>query len=126
MYTSPPRTTGRKKDYWAGRSVALNRMTTKVSLYLDERTINRLRQRAAQERGTIRSLSKEIEELVAESFILDELEAALVEGHEDETTSVGFGDIRPLKLSPGPSTTRTIRGERAHRREASPRYKRGQ
>src|SRR3989442_481742 len=53
---------------------------TKVSLYLDERTIGRLRQRAVRERGTMRSLSKEVAELVAESFVLDELEAALAEG----------------------------------------------
>jgi hypothetical protein len=100
-------------------------MTTKVSLYLDERTIARLRQRAVRERGTMRSLSKEIEELVAESFVLDELEAALAEGHEGETVSMGFGDIRPLKVSPGPSATRMIRAEREHRHEISPRRKRG-
>ncbi|TLZ60619.1 MAG: hypothetical protein E6K13_08105 [Methanobacteriota archaeon] len=100
-------------------------MTTKVSLYLDERTIGRLRQRAVRERGTMRSLSKEVAELVAESFVLDELEAALAEGHRDGTASVGFGDVRPLKVSPGPSTTQMIRVEREHRHEASPRHKRG-
>jgi len=52
----------------------------------------------------MRSLSKEVAELVAESFVLDELEAALAEGHRDGTASVGFGE---------------------HRHEASPRHKRG-
>ena len=99
-------------------------MTAKVSVYLDDRTIDRLRQRAVRQRGTMRSLSKEIEELITESFVLDELEAALAEGGEDEPAAVGFADVRPLKVSPGPSVTRMVRQEREHRHEPSPRRKR--
>jgi hypothetical protein len=99
-------------------------MATKVSVYLDERTIERLRQRAVRQRGTMRSLSKEIEDLVTESFVLDELEAALAEDGESERTAIGFRDVRPLEVSPGTSVTRMIREEREHRHEVSPRRKR--
>ena len=99
-------------------------MTAKVSVYLDDRTIDRLRQRAVQQRGTMRSLSKEIEELITESFVLDELEAALAEGGEDDTIAVGFGDVRPLEVAPGLTGVQMIRKEREHRHETSPRRKR--
>jgi len=99
-------------------------MATKVSVYLDEQTIERLRRRALSQRGTMRSLSKEIEELVTESFMLDELEAALAEGGEDKSVAVGFGDVRPLKVAPGSSGVQLIREEREHRHETSPRRKR--
>lgn len=99
-------------------------MATKISVYLDEKTIERLRQRAVKQRGTMRSLSKEIEELVRESFVVDELEAALADVGEEGRAAVGFGDVRPIKISPGPSVTRMIREEREHRDETSPRRKR--
>jgi len=98
-------------------------MTTKVSVYLDEKTIERLRERAVKQRGTMRSLSKEIEDLITESFIVDELEAALSEGGEDERVAVGFRDVRPLEVSSGPSVTRMIRQEREHRQETTARRK---
>jgi hypothetical protein len=99
-------------------------MATKVSVYLDQKTIERLRQRAVRERGTMKSLSKEIEELVRESFVTDELEATVVEWGGDGPVAVAFGDIRPLKVSPGPSVTRMIREEREHRHEGPSRRKR--
>ena len=99
-------------------------MATKISVYLDERTIERLRQRALSQRGTLRSLSEEVGELVTESFVLDELEAALAEGGEYDTIAVGFGDVRPLEVAPGLTGVQMIRKEREHRHETSPRRKR--
>ena len=99
-------------------------MATKVSVYLDERTIDRLRQRTVRQRGTLRSLSKEIEELVKESFVIDELEATLAEWGGDRPVAVAFGDVRPLRVSRGPSVTRMIREEREHSHEGPPRRKR--
>ena len=99
-------------------------MATKVSVYLDEQTMERLRQRALLQRGTMRSLSKEIEELVTESFVLDEFEAAFAEEGEAKPVAVGFGDVRSLKIAPGPSGVQMIRKEREHRHETSPRRKR--
>jgi len=92
-------------------------MATKISVYLDERTIERLRQRALSQRGTLRSLSEEVGELV-------EHEAALAEGGEDDTIAVGFGDVRPLEVAPGLTGVQMIRKEREHRHETSPRRKR--
>jgi hypothetical protein len=98
-------------------------MTTKVSVYLDERTLDRLRRRALQQRGTLRSLSLEIQELVSESFVLDELERASAEWG-DSTTVPTFEEIRPLRASPGASLTRMVREEREHRHEGTPRRQR--
>lgn len=97
-------------------------MTTKVSVYLDEKTIKRLRRGAVRRRGTMRSLSKEIEELIRESFAVDEFEAALLE--EGAPSSVGFGDVHPLRLAPGPSVTQMLREEREHRHERAARRQR--
>jgi hypothetical protein len=97
-------------------------MTTKISVYLDAQTIERLRQGAVRRRGTMRSLSKEIEELVRDSFALDELEGALAE--DGEAAAVGFGDVQPLRLTPGPSVTRMVREEREHRHAHPARRKR--
>ena len=99
-------------------------MTTKVSVYLNEKTIERLRQKAIKQRGTMRSLSKEIEDLVTESFVVDELEEALSEAGEDERVAVGFSDVRPIEISTGPSVTRMIRQEREHRHATTARRKR--
>ena len=88
-------------------------MPTKISVYLEDRTVERLRQGAVRHRGSLRSLSKEFEDLLRESFVLDELEAALAE--DGEGAAVGFGDVEPLTLASGPSVTRMVREEREHR-----------
>ncbi len=88
-------------------------MATKISVYLDETTIGRLRRLAVRRRGTMRSLSKEIEELIRESFVVDEFEGALSE--EGAAPGVSFGDVRPLRLAPGPSMAQMVREEREHR-----------
>lgn len=88
-------------------------MATKISVYLDEKTIERLRQGAVRHRGTMRSLSKEIEELIRDSFLVDEFEGALSE--EGGGPAVSFGDVHALKLAPGLSVTRMVREEREHR-----------
>lgn len=97
-------------------------MATKISVYLDEKTIERLRRGAVRRRGTMRSLSKEIEELIRDSFVSDEFEGALSE--EGGGSAVGFGDVHPLKLAPGPSLARMVRDEREHRHERPARRQR--
>jgi hypothetical protein len=100
-------------------------VTSKVSVYLDERTIERLRRRVVGQHGTLRSLSKEIEDLVRDSFVIDELEAALAEwGSGAVEVGHGFRDIEPLRLRRGPSLTEMVRREREHRHETSPRRQR--
>lgn len=95
----------------------------KVSLYLDDQTLERLRREAVRRHGSMRSLSREVEEIVRESFLADELEAAL---SEDAGAGgvVGFADVKPLRLSPGPKVADMIRSEREHRDEGLPRRKR--
>lgn len=95
----------------------------KVSVYLDDRTVERLRREALRRHGSMRSLSREIEEIVQESFIADELEAALSEGGDGEE-SVGFADVKPLRVAPGPTLADMVREEREHRDEDIPRRKR--
>src|SRR3989304_1882521 len=97
---------------------------TKVSVYLDATTIQRLRHRALRQHGTMRSLSREVEDAVRESFLIDELEAALTELGGDGDAEFGFGDIRPIKLGSGPSLTQMVREQREHRHEVSPRRQR--
>lgn len=98
----------------------------KVSLYLDDRTIELLRREAVRRHGSMRSLSREVEEIVRETFIADELEAALADEAEGEggRAVVGFADVKPLRVSAGPSVTEMIREEREHHHEVLPRRKR--
>ncbi len=95
----------------------------KVSVYLDGRTIETLRQEAFRRHGSLRALSREVEEIVRESFIADELEAALAEWAEGERV-VGFADVKPLRVVPGPKLVDMVREEREHRHEVLPRRKR--
>src|SRR5437899_12844629 len=100
-------------------------MTAKVSVYLDERILERLRRRAVAEHGTMRSLSREIEDLARDSFVIDELEAALVEGARGPADHrYGFSDIRPLRIRPGPSPTELVRRAREHPPDVPPRRQR--
>lgn len=97
-------------------------MATKISVYLDEKTIERLRRGAVRRRGTMRSLSKEVEELIRDSFVADGFEEALSE--DGGGPAVSFGEVHPLKLAPGPSMTRMVREEREHRHERPARRQR--
>src|SRR3990172_7908411 len=95
----------------------------KVSLYLDDRTIERLRREALRRHGSLRSLSRELGEIVRESFVVDELEAAMEELGSGEGL-VGFSDVKPLRVAPGPGLAEMVREEREHRHEGLPRRKR--
>lgn len=96
----------------------------KVSVYLDDRTLGRLRQEAVRRHGSLRSLSRELEEIVKESFVVEELEGALGEWTGEEAVVIGFADVKPLPVAPGPGLTEIVREEREHRHEALPRRKR--
>ena len=97
---------------------------TKVSVYLDDRTVERLRREALRRHGSLRSLSRELEEIVRESFVADELEAALEEWSPGEGAAVGFADVKPLRVAPGPALVDMVREDREHRHEALSRRKR--
>ncbi|OGS51238.1 MAG: hypothetical protein A3K65_01360 [Euryarchaeota archaeon RBG_16_68_12] len=97
---------------------------SKVSVYLDDGTVERLRREALRRHGSLRSLSREIEEIVRESFVGDELESALDEWFPGEGAAVGFADVKPLRVAPGPGLVDMIRDEREHRHEGLPRRKR--
>lgn len=96
----------------------------KVSAYLNVRTIERLRREAVRRHGSLRSLSREIEEIVKESFVVDVLESALAEWTGESASIVGFADVKPLDVAPGPTLTEMARQEREHRHEVLPRRKR--
>jgi len=98
----------------------------KVSVYLDERTLARLRHEAVRRHGTLRSLSRELGEIVRESFVLDEIESTIAEWSGGPAApTVGFADVKPLKVAPGPGIVDLVRQEREHRLEVVPRRKRG-
>jgi len=97
----------------------------KVSVYLDELTLARLRHEAVRRHGTLRSLSRELGEIVRESFVLDEIESAIAEWSGGQAATVGFADVKPLRVAPGPGIVDLVRQEREHRHEVVPRRKRG-
>src|SRR3990172_5108639 len=96
----------------------------KVSAYLEEKVIDRLRREALRRHGSLRSLSGELEEIVRESFVVDEGEAALAAWTGESAVAMGFQDVKPIKLAPGPSLKEIVRQEREHRHEAVSRRKR--
>ena len=96
---------------------------SKVRVYLDDRIIEWLREEAVRRYGSPRSLSRALEEIVRESFIVDELETALDEWGGGNRV-VGFADVKPMPLARGPKLVDMVREGREHRHEALPRRKR--